>query len=995
MPDVSIVIPAYNSGETIGRTLNSLRAQQHARWEAIVVDDGSSDKTADIVAEVARGDRRIHLIKQPNAGAGAARKTGLAHAQGEWIIFLDADDTLSAGHLSRMLRAVRDDPGANVGASLYHCGWRRRREGVLWWSPYPARPISDPFGATTRGCPFAIHSAMTRRETILAAGSFDPTFRICEDWDLWQRIARRGARFVPVSGLWADVHVRAGSLSGDTMRHLADGLAVIRRGHGADLRVSDPAPSLAAGAPAAACPDAVWSHALWIVGAAIGRGTEYRPQLEALRDEVPLALTDVYTIAAILEDALVVGAGLPGPPWPALWDQVGSDVLELIKWLDGSGDPLGLGARLAKQMDTRILSRLVPETTNRIDRLQRHTVDLAEVIPDLDLPGVQRLHCKVTLGLKSVGQFLLAPFGEINAKDLRGEILSRFDSPDLRRELLALRMKQQAPGCDSSLLAQTDETKVIDLLFQVPPRSDSNPSQQDRIAAIIADARLEADNMVTSRAARSDAVQARTGPAPDEVVDYKDEAYWEGIFSAKDPWDYRNPYEAVKYDQTIDLLDGRHFDDALEIACAEGEFTRRLAPLCERILATDIAPSAVERAAEKLRDLGNVTCRKLDLLTDELPGDFDLIVCSEVLYYLEDDAMLARFCGKVAEHLRPGGWFITAHAKLTVDEPDRTGFGWPHQFGATGIGNAFAATPGLTRDAEFETPLYRIQRFRKLAENEAEEPATPPMLDLRQGKVASPMPARIAEMVKWRGGKEIADAAEWRDFPVLMYHRIADDGPAGLAQWRTKPAAFEAQLAWLAENGWQGISFERMTWAVLWQTALPPKSVMLTFDDATQDFLDEALPLLHRYGFPATLFVPTDNVGGAADWDAAHGEPAAILGWDDITALRQQDITIASHGSAHVHLSMLDGQAIVRNLARSKAVLEAALAKDVRGVAYPFGDFDMPVADLARKVGFEFGFTCFDGFVSRASHRLMLPRREVKGGINLEAFAALVGADRT
>jgi len=148
MPDVSIVIPAYNSGETIGRTLNSLRAQQHARWEAIVVDDGSSDKTADIVAEVARGDRRIHLIKQPNAGAGAARNTGLAHAQGEWIIFLDADDTLSAGHLSRMLRAVRDDPGANVGASLYHCGWRRRREGVLWWSPYPARPISDPFGAT-------------------------------------------------------------------------------------------------------------------------------------------------------------------------------------------------------------------------------------------------------------------------------------------------------------------------------------------------------------------------------------------------------------------------------------------------------------------------------------------------------------------------------------------------------------------------------------------------------------------------------------------------------------------------------------------------------------------------------------------------------------------------------------------------------------------------------------------------------------------------------
>lgn len=673
---------------------------------------------------------------------------------------------------------------------------------------------------------------------------------------------------------------------------------------------------------------------------------------------------------------------------------MGSKVWELIEWLDGSCNQIGLGARITKQLETQIFSHLGPETTLRIDRLQRQTINLAEGIPDLDLPGVQRLHCEVTLGRRSVGQFQLAPFGEISALDLRREILSRFDSADLRSELLALRKKQRAPGSHSSLLDQADDPKVIDLLFQAKPRPASEPSQQGRIDAIIAGARLAADAMVASRAARSDAVQARTGPAPDEVVDYKDEAYWEGIFSAKDPWDYRNPYEAVKYDQTIDLLDGRHFDDALEIACAEGEFTRRLAPLCERILATDIAPSAVERAAEKLRDLGNVTCRKLDLLTDELPGDFDLIVCSEVLYYLEDDAMLARFCGKVAEHLRPGGWFITAHAKLTVDEPDRTGFGWPHLFGATGIGNAFAATPGMARDAEFETPLYRIQRFRKLAENEAEEQVAPPKLDLRQGKVASPMPARIAEMVKWRGGKEIPDAAEWRDFPVLMYHRIADDGPAGLAQWRTSPAAFEAQLAWLAENGWQGISFERMTWAVLWQTALPPKSVMLTFDDATQDFLDEALPLLHRYGFPATLFVPTDNVGGAADWDAAYGEPAPILSWDDITALRQQDITIASHGSAHVHLSMLDGEAIVRNLAGSKAMLEAALAQDVRGVAYPFGDFDEPVADLARTVGFEFGFTCFDGFVSLASHRLMLPRREVKGGITLEDFAVLVGADR-
>ena len=823
---------------------------------------------------------------------------------------------------------------------------------------------------------------MTRRETILAAGAFDPALKICEDWDLWQRIARCGTQFVPVGGLWVDVHVTEGSLSADIGRHFSDGLAVIKQGHSFDLRVVQPDPRHAAGAPTARLAEALWGHAIWLTGAAIGRGQDWLPMLEQLRESHAPEITDLHAAAAVLEDALVVGAGLPSAPWPGLWHQTESEIDTLLNWLEAASNQSISARQLRYFLENRILARLPASASARIGSLQRLAIDLAQPLTDMTLPGIRRLLCTMYLDNLPVGSFWCAPIDQVAAADLRNELFSRFDTPALRRRLLEKRALSDA--------ADWIDTPAAIARLAPLASSDANLRTQDeRIAAIIKEEKARAISDAEARNEKSGTLNNKTGPAHGEEVDYTDEAYWEGIFSAKDPWDYRNPYESVKYDQTIGLLDNRHFHCALEIACAEGEFTRRLSPLCDTILATDIAPSAVERAAAHLADLANVRCKRLDLLTDPLPSVYDLIVCSEVLYYLDDEAILSRFCTKVAECLLPGGWFVTAHAKLTVDEPDRTGFGWPHQFGATGIGRAFANTQGLVADAEFETPIYRIQRFRKLAEGEVEGPPRP---SPRLGHAANPLPKRIAEMVKWRGGKEIPEAADWHDFPILMYHRIAEDGPAGLGQWRTSPQAFEDQLAWLAQNGWQGVSFERMTWTVHWGTALPPKSVMLTFDDATRDFQETALPLLHRYGFPATLFVPTGKVGATADWDAAHGDPAPILGWDEIAAIDKQDVTICSHGSTHVRLDMLGGEAILHELARSKAELEAALGADVRAIAYPFGGMDDAVVQLARAVGYDFGFTCFDGHVSRASNPLVLPRCEVKGGMSLSDFALLIGA---
>src|SRR4051812_32020991 len=101
-PAISVVIPAHNAGDTLGDTLASLYAQTFAAWEALVVDDGSSDDTAEVAAAWAARDLRIRVLGRSQGGVSAARNDGIAEARHDWLLFLDADDRLDPDHLSRM-----------------------------------------------------------------------------------------------------------------------------------------------------------------------------------------------------------------------------------------------------------------------------------------------------------------------------------------------------------------------------------------------------------------------------------------------------------------------------------------------------------------------------------------------------------------------------------------------------------------------------------------------------------------------------------------------------------------------------------------------------------------------------------------------------------------------------------------------------------------------------------------------------------------------------
>ena len=109
-PELSIIIPAYNCASDITEMVDSIRAQDYSDYELIIVNDHSTDDTAQVLSRLSRSDRRIVAINQPaNGGASVARNTGISRAKGKYLMFLDADDTIKKGALAKFVSTIKTD----------------------------------------------------------------------------------------------------------------------------------------------------------------------------------------------------------------------------------------------------------------------------------------------------------------------------------------------------------------------------------------------------------------------------------------------------------------------------------------------------------------------------------------------------------------------------------------------------------------------------------------------------------------------------------------------------------------------------------------------------------------------------------------------------------------------------------------------------------------------------------------------------------------------
>ena len=190
---ISAVIPAYNSEATIGRAIESVLRQTRPADEILVIDDGSTDNTADVIGSY--GDK-VHLIQQQNAGASVARNAGINAATGDWIAFLDADDEWLPSKLKLQTEHLQRNPDFKWTYSNYYRQSPFSQELEMGHIPSRLFEVlhgkevvedyfqADPLGGHVWTCTLIVHDSVFEK-----TGMFEPGMKRAQDVDLWYRIA--------------------------------------------------------------------------------------------------------------------------------------------------------------------------------------------------------------------------------------------------------------------------------------------------------------------------------------------------------------------------------------------------------------------------------------------------------------------------------------------------------------------------------------------------------------------------------------------------------------------------------------------------------------------------------------------------------------------------------------------------------------------------------------------------------------------------------------
>lgn len=407
--EVSVVVPAHDAERWAVRLVHTLRQQRFTGWEAIVVDDGSTDDTARAFTDAFGNDTRFRLVRQGAAGVSAARNAGIAAAQHDWLLFLDTDDRIDPFMLQRLTERVR----ANPQLELVHCGWAWETSAGDTAPEHDTELQSgaDLFQISTYRCPTLIHAALVRKAVVDEVGRFDTDLLVAEDWDLWQRVGRRGVVSAFVPDVLAFYRLTPGSaMRRDFVRTCADSRRVVERGHAPDQRVRMPRPDVAAGA----APDDLGRHldhvVLWTAAAAAGVGAPVSDVLAAFpaQSSPPPDLA-----AAAVFGSLPTATGVLHRDWPELWPGVAAEVGQatdaIASWL---GRPASAG-EIRRGIEARIAAYTPVPPGGVVGATQVIDADVRTVSALPPMPGVEQVVLRVVLGDRFVGPVIvtLGPLG--------------------------------------------------------------------------------------------------------------------------------------------------------------------------------------------------------------------------------------------------------------------------------------------------------------------------------------------------------------------------------------------------------------------------------------------------------------------------------------------------------------------------------------------------------------------------------------------------------
>jgi SAM-dependent methyltransferase len=951
---VTVIMPVHEGARTLARSVESVLAQSVTDWELVIVIDGGSDGSEAIARAAADADPRIGVVRQDQSGPAAARNTGLSRARSPWIVFLDDDDTLSKEFLARMLGGTLD------GLDVRVTGFTRLNEsGQEIGRQAPPDIVDDPVACCLSGPPAAIHCFLARRSAVERVGGFDASLRIGEDWDLWLRMAQDGARFDVVAGHLAQYRSEGQSLT-------ADGEAMLRDFN----RVLDKAVSSGAAGyfDAQAAADQLLASLFWSAGNAIGRG-ESAVALAATVDPRADWRLQVAGLATRFIDGLTVGSRRPWTEqifsmhlYRPLLDELFE---ELGRRLEGAFDPFAIRQAIEGEMlraghyGRPIRLEHAAGLPIRLRRLRAGWAE--QPFPDLLLLRLPRLRPTPVF---TFSMPMLTPLtgGDLVRQMLRStwrRIEARLDRSDRLFQPFARLRRGWRMG------------------LRVVGRAD----RRSFLKAPVALAALRAEIEAATRGSEAVVGLPQSAPprvAPEHPATGATQAEWEAFFAAEDPWDYGNAYEQVKYDRTLELITGDGASrpaHALEIACAEGRFTEQLAPWCDRLSAIDISQTALDRAARRAARFSHIDYAQRDIFREGVEGSYDLITCSEVLYYLPDREAVAKLAGEVAASLKPGGRFVHAHAYQLVDSPGRTAFDWDDSFGAQSIFEAFRAAPGLVHRRTIDSDCYRIDLFEKC------EAVAEPRIEQRP--LGAELTDRVASALVWNGAVRTRSAVrDQRTFrlPVLRYPRIVA-GNGGAGSDGLDREQFARQLRFLRRRGFHTPSLGEWDQGARLGGSLKGRPVLFTFDYADEGFAEHAWPLLKRSGFGAVLFVGT----------GIDRPPAGAASWAGLAELAADGVEIGSALVSDVVPSLLPAPQLFEDAVASRVMLEALTGRPVTAVAPLLGVSDARIEGVLEGAGYTRLFRADGGTAPVLGTEMRLPRIAIRTDMTDAEYALALG----
>jgi len=222
--------------------------------------------------------------------------------------------------------------------------------------------------------------------------------------------------------------------------------------------------------------------------------------------------------------------------------------------------------------------------------------------------------------------------------------------------------------------------------------------------------------------------------------------------------------------------------------------------------------------------------------------------------------------------------------------------------------------------------------------------------------------------------------------PILAYHFVHDNL---MCPYSLSVARFRRQLGHLRSKGYESITVHDLVSYVQGKSKrLPPKAVVLSFDDGYADFCSQALPILRQHGFRAVLSVVGDFCEkGTTDW-VNNGSPVRALSWEEVKGVSSEGIEIASHSMSHAELTSIPLEQANWEIGKSKKEIEAVLNGQVDLFCYPHGACNDKIVDLVKRNGYKAAMTTAPGLVRRGDDIYRLKRIPINGQLSLMGFRA-------